>query len=166
MISYIKRNTYTIIFLFLAVSILFCFYFDLLKKELIITTLGVLVALYIGLQKQKSDDDNLFKNLFESFNEKYDSELNDLMNTLRIETEKELSRKEVNQIIDYFNLCAEEYLWYKKRRIPNDVWKAWKNGIIENLKIPQVKSIFEREIASKNSELSYYGLIKELKQHY
>jgi hypothetical protein len=34
-----------------------------------------------------------------------------------------------NLVIDYFNLCAEEFLWYKKNRIPNDVWSAWKSGI-------------------------------------
>jgi hypothetical protein len=65
-------------------------------------------------------------------------------------------------IIDYFNLCSEEFLWFKRGRIPNDVWNAWKNGILVNLEIVQVKMLFEEEVNSNSKSISYYGLAKEL----
>jgi hypothetical protein len=55
-------------------------------------------------------------------------------------------------------------LWYKKKRLPNDVWKAWKAGIIENLKINQIKDLFDSETKSDTGKDSYYGLVEELKK--
>lgn len=162
MINYITRNLISVIFLLLSGFTFVLFYRNLLGKELVFTAIGVLVALYIGLQKQKIYDDNLFRSLFKEFNHRYDSRFNDLINSLRIDKEKKLSTEEINIIIDYLNLSAEEFLWFKKGRIPNDVWKAWKSGIIQNLQIDQVREVFMNEIKSKNSEISYYGLIKEV----
>ncbi|TSA49204.1 MAG: hypothetical protein D4R43_04235 [Sphingobacteriales bacterium] len=58
-------------------------------------------------------------------------------------------------------MCSEEYLWYDKGRIPKKVWRAWKNGMLSNLKIPQVLEIYIQEILIKESSESYYGLVKE-----
>ena len=33
------------------------------------------------------------------------------------------------KINDYFNLCAEEYYWYSKKRIDNRIWNSWKKGM-------------------------------------
>ena len=105
----------------------------------------------------------MFKDLFESFNTKYNGETNDIFNELVRNPEKrieEIKPNGENIVIDYFNLCAEEYLWFSKGRIPKKVWDAWKCGIIANIKIPQVKVLYKKEI--ENSEQSFYGLVKEL----
>lgn len=35
----------------------------------------------------------------------------------------------INSIYDYINLCSEEYYWYKKGLIDEDVWRCWKKGM-------------------------------------
>ncbi|MDP1763816.1 MAG: hypothetical protein Q8L07_07990 [Sediminibacterium sp.] len=123
-----------------------------------------IVAIYYGYLKQKIEDDKMFKELFESFNGKYNGETNDIFNELRRNPERkiaEMNKENVeNIIIDYFNLCAEEYLWYSKGRIPKKVWKAWKKGINDNIKLDQVKELYKKEI--ENSAVSFYGLAQEL----
>ena len=152
------------LFILLSLSIILFSYFKCIEKELLLPILGSFVTFYIGVLMQISDEDNLFKNLFEAFNNRYDNKLNDLFNELKINTTKILTEDEIKLIIDYFNLSSEEYLWYAKGRIPKDVWIAWKSGILENLQIPQVKEIYENETKTKRRELSYYGLVKELKK--
>jgi hypothetical protein len=53
-------------------------------------------------------------------------------------------------------------LWYKKNRIPNDVWNAWKSGIQENLKIKQISEVYQAETLTERKKKSYYGLVKQL----
>lgn len=124
---------------------------------------GVWATSVYNKQKQKIENDNMFKSLFESFNKRYDNKLNDLLNELKLDNEKIIELQHNDLIIDYLNLCAEEYLWYKKGRITPDVWGAWKAGIIENLSIPQVKDIYLKETKTPNQRKSFYGLCEELK---
>lgn len=67
-----------------------------------------------------------------------------------------------NMIIDYFNMCAEQYLWYSKGLVSSQVWKAWKSGIIANLRIEIVNSYWLKEIDANNTDVSYYGLVEEI----
>jgi hypothetical protein len=85
-----------------------------------------------------------------------------LINRIKLNPNVPLNDKEKIKIIDYLNLCSEEYLWWKKRRIPEDVWEAWKAGILENLSIPQINSVYKNEILTPNGKRSFYGLDKEL----
>lgn len=39
-------------------------------------------------------------------------------------------------MIDYINLCSEEYALRKEKRIPDEIWKIWCNGIRENFETP------------------------------
>lgn len=88
--------------------------------------------------------------------------MNDLFNRLKQDQSRPLEPSERNVVINYFNLCAEEYLWKTKGRIPKDVWCAWRAGIIENLSIAQVKQAFMDETSSEAGKTSYYGLYKEV----
>jgi len=127
---------------------------------------GTLVAWYIGYLQLRLEDDRIFKDLFEKFNMRYDHELNDLINGIRIDSndfERELSNKEKQQLLDYFNLCAEEFLWFKKGRIPADVWNAWRTGILRNISTPQIRTFYEQEVLKPNIKDSFYGLVEELK---
>ncbi|MEI7676835.1 MAG: hypothetical protein WCJ03_08655 [Bacteroidales bacterium] len=111
--------------------------------------------------KYKIEDDRIFIDLFDKFNKKYSGDFNDLFNNLRINNIP-LTDKQKLLVIDYFNICSEEYLWYKKGRIPKNVWLAWKSGIQENLAIKEVGDLFKSEVLSSNSKISYYGLSEEL----
>jgi hypothetical protein len=153
-------------------KIIFCsLHFD---NSIIVSLLNILTSAIIGAcgvlathiynkKKQKIEDDNMFKSLFESFNKRYDNKLNDLLNELKSDNEKVIELQHNDLIIDYLNLCAEEYLWYKKGRITADVWDAWKAGIVENLNIPQVKDIYLKETKTPNQRKSFYGLCEDLK---
>jgi Txe/YoeB family toxin of Txe-Axe toxin-antitoxin module len=129
---------------------------------LIIGIAGIVCTAYYSKQKQKIENDNIFKSLFESFNARYDNRLNDLLNEIKLEEYKILEKFEKELIIDYLNLCSEEYLWYREKRIPRYVWTAWKAGIVENLNIPQVKEIYLKETKTERQRKSFYGLCEEI----
>jgi len=138
------------------------YWFDLINANLFLGFIGSIATLYFGALKLKIENDTFFKALFISFNDRYGKDLNDLLNVLRSEPEKVLDISEINKITDYFNLCAEEFLWYKKGRIPQDVWNAWKAGIVDNLAITSVRNLWLLETSTENKRASYYGLHVEL----
>ena len=142
--------------------VIYLIWYKQVNTAMAIGIMGVFVSFYFGILKYKLENDKIFKDLFVTFNERYNDELNDLLNTLRIEEDRVLKNNEIKLIVDYFNLCAEEYLWYSRNRIPTTVWLAWKAGIMENLKINQVKEVYLQETKTKNAQKSFYGLAKEL----
>jgi hypothetical protein len=131
-------------------------------KELI-TILIAVFTVYTSLLKQSVEDDKVFRDLFIDYNRKYSSEMNEVFNKLRIGGVDQLEVTDRLLIIDYFNLCSEEYLWYKRGRIPNDVWQAWEAGIIENMSLPVVKVLFNDETNTLSKRKSYYGFAEYLK---
>ena len=62
-------------------------------------------------------------------------------------------------IIDYLNFCSEEYLWYDKGRIPENVWQSWENGMLYFLNLKPINQIVQSQNKQKNS---YYGLFEKL----
>ena len=58
------------------------------------------------------------------------------------------------KLIDYFNLCGEEYLYCTKGYIDPVVWKAWHKGMQEHIGNPAIGKIWQEE----KSKDSYYGL--------
>lgn len=161
--KFIRKN-----WVFLSTAILFvlvitAYAYNHIKIEVFIGLLGVIASLYFGILKYKMENDKMFQELFTSFNERYNDDFNNLMNSLKKKPNKVLKKTgDKNLIIDYFNLCAEEFLWYRKNRIPKEVWDAWKAGIIENLEIKQVLEVYISETKSKRGKKSYYGLVEEL----
>ncbi|WP_306565147.1 hypothetical protein [Flavobacterium lindanitolerans] len=135
---------------------------SIIDTNALIGTVISIATLYFGALKLRIENDILFKELFLSFNKRYDSDMNDLFNRLKQDQSRPLEPSERNVVINYFNLCAEEYLWKTKGRIPKDVWCAWRAGIIENLSIAQVKQAFMDETSSEAGKTSYYGLYKEV----
>ena len=103
-----------------------------------------------------------FHILFMTFNQKYDDKFNNVLNQIDLKSSNEIDRLtpfESELIIDYLNFCAEEYLWYKKGRIPESVWKAWEAGMIYYLNIGLIN---EKILQEKSQEVSYYGLFKKI----
>lgn len=158
----IKRNIVHIIASIIFLIVIGLSYYSMIDNKLLLGILVSIASIYFGLLKYKIENDKIFKELFTDFNNKYDSKFNDLINELKNDDRRELNQKEINLIIDYFNLCAEEFLWRQKGRIPKIVWTAWLSGILENMKIKQVRKVLKNEIASENGRKSYYGLIEEI----
>jgi hypothetical protein len=158
------RHLENIVFGLIYFAVCILYGIQTININLFIGLLGSIATIYFGILKLKVENDILFKELFKTFNDRYNSNMNDIINNLKIDSERKLDKSERNIIIDYFNLCAEEYLWYKKKRIPTDVWTAWKSGILENLKIKQVAELYKEETSTDNGKKSFYGLIEELKK--
>jgi hypothetical protein len=86
---------------------------------------AILVSAFFFVQKQRIEELRIFKELFTEFNNRYDK-LNDPLNKIiNGNPDEELTQIEKIVLFDYFNLCGEEYLFYKQRHIHPDVWKSW-----------------------------------------
>lgn len=132
-------------------------YFSSRTREdiaLAITVIGSVFSFFFVIQKQASEDVRLFKELFVDFNERYDM-LNEKLN--RITGKKPtspLAKSEKDTLNDYFNLCGEEYLYFKQGFILTEVWEAWCNGMYFFMENPRIKPTW----ADEEKTSSYYGL--------
>jgi hypothetical protein len=57
-------------------------------------------------------------------------------------------------IIDYFNLCAEEYVMQKMGVIPDFVWDVWRAGIHDRALKEHILNGWDKE---KKAKCDYYG---------
>ena len=57
-------------------------------------------------------------------------------------------------IIDYFNLCAEEYLMHKMGVIPDFVWNVWRKGIHSYAGRKDIQDAWSKEMGDG---CDYYG---------
>ena len=142
------------------------FFYQLLgKKTEVLTAFFVTgISISFGIRQNKIENDRMFKELFTNFNDKYDKKFNNCLNQIENKTKNnsdyKLTNEEEELVIDYLNLCAEEYLWFSKGRIDDKVWEAWENGIKHYLQIGPINKCVIREIDQKDS---YYGLFDRLK---
>lgn len=138
--------------------------------ELIVSCLNLIATAILGFlaykmtkkyskKSQKLNEDIIFHQLFRDFNERY-NKLNNTLNHLELNnyTLEELKKDEIlyNDVLDYLNLCAEEYFWHKKGRIVGKVWQAWNDGMnywFNNVSV--LRDAWDDEIY-KNGSKSYY----------
>lgn len=122
--------------------------------------IGSIVASSLGfcyfVQQQKLAETRLFFELFTSFNLRYD-DMNDQLGSIVTQSE-DISPEQRNLIVDYFNLCAEEYMFYKDGYISRDVWRSWCRGMSWYLRRHPFKDVWNEEIKSD----SFYGLSLEI----
>lgn len=127
-----------------------------LLKEQLSTTAGVVGAIFsliYFLQKQKLEELKLFRELFKEFNARYDV-LNERLAKLAENRSPEVTQEERDLLIDYFNLCGEEYLYYQKGYIDPSVWRAWHNGMKALVSVPRIQAVWHVERKTN----SYYGV--------
>lgn len=111
------------------------------------STVSILVTGLVGLavwvstkkfNKNQSAIANhqLQKELFSEFNKRYDVLNGYLEKITKYESLEHLMDKKPNKypflrnkLNDYFNLCAEEYYWYKNGRIDPELWHSWEVGM-------------------------------------
>jgi hypothetical protein len=128
------------------------------RMGLIGTTIATALAFCYFAQKQKLDELTLFKSLFIEFNHRY-AEMNDDLEEIRAgrQIDDSTLRK---TLVAYFNLCAEEYLFYKEGFIHRAAWRSWCLGMSYYLDDKRIWKIWEDEVKLD----SYYGLTRKLIQ--
>ena len=114
---------------------------------------GFLGFLYSGHREEA----RIFIDLFSAFNERYDK-LNDHLAAIQSRVPGlALATDQTTCLVDYFNLCAEEYLFYQGGYIDELVWKAWCRGMKQYLADGEVMRLFQQELSTG----SYYGFSLE-----
>lgn len=121
--------------------------------ELLLTGIGAVGGFVYFLYRQHLDETNLFKGLFTDFNARYDKLSNDLNKIVDESKDGLLSLIERDTVYKYFNLCAEEHLFYEAGYIDKKVWSAWQKGMKVFFCQPRIAALWE--IEKKND--SYYG---------
>ncbi|MDO1514341.1 hypothetical protein Q2T41_16930 [Maribacter confluentis] len=106
------------------------------------------VASYLAYRHNKLtrelSNDNLQKQLFTEFNDRYDK-LNEIIQFILDLSKEDIAKYKQSKsedkigeytqafikskINDYFNLCSEEYYWFSKNRIDDRIWNSWEKGM-------------------------------------
>jgi hypothetical protein len=120
------------------------------------TVLGGAAGVVFFVQKQKIEELQIFERLFTTFNQRY-ATLNEGLQAIVAGTASDDARSR-DCLNDYFNLCAEEYLFYREGRILPDVWAAWCRGMLFYLQCPRIRTQWDTEAATG----SHYGLTFEV----
>ncbi len=125
-----------------------------LDLRLLLTLLGSVLSLVYFLQRQRLEELKLFREIFTDCNARYDR-LNEELNAIVDEpVDEPLSCCQQQILMDYFNLCGEEYLHYSQGYLFPEVWRAWHNGMQYFVRNPRVAGVWSEE---KKTD-SYYGL--------
>ncbi|HEV7298638.1 MAG TPA: hypothetical protein VGN72_04675 [Tepidisphaeraceae bacterium] len=92
-----------------------------------------------------------FIELFEKFNDRYDR----MNEELRAISQKRdtLTGRDRAKVVDYFNLCAEEFLFFDAGYIDERVWNAWRAGMASYGRSAAIREVWEQE----RVDGSYYG---------
>ena len=110
------------------------------------------------IQKQKIEELRLFKELFQEFNDRFDNLNDDLNRIYENGINPKSEREDIQKLYDYFNLCGEEYLYYSKGYIFQEVWEAWLNGMRYFYNNNEFKNHWDKELESN----SYYRFNKNI----
>jgi hypothetical protein len=130
-----------------------------LDWPLSITIFGGILSLVFLVQKQRLEDVRLFKELFTEFNQRYNSLNEKLSAIIRAQDATQtLSREQIDVLYGYFNLCGEEYLFYKEGYILQQVWEVWVDGMAFFCKAdPRIRKLWADELDIN----PYYGFSLE-----
>jgi len=121
--------------------------------ELFIAVIGLAAAFTHFLYSQHHQDTQTFVSLFEKFNARYDK-MNEKLNAIITRPiSSQLSSGHRDTLYDYFNLCAEEHMFYESGYIDMRVWQAWLFGMKQFAEDDAVKRLWEQEITTG----SYYN---------
>lgn len=125
---------------------------------------GIIITFIFSIANKKLNHQKMEKELFSEFNKRYDA-FNDSLNLLDSittleqlkKTDSLIEKKSMHHLlIDYFNLCAEQYYWRSEKRISPEIWQSWHSGMMYYYKkYPIVRELWENEIKD-NGYKSYY----------
>ena len=123
------------------------------RETLVLPLIGALTGFVYFLYRQHLDETRLFKELFVEFNKRYDKLNADLNRIASGPVSEPLTETETVRLFDYFNLCAEEFLFYKAGYIDEEVWQSWRRGIAVFTANPRIRNLWVQELKTD----SYYG---------
>lgn len=151
---WLLRNHYLLVagVLGFAAILFTVFYRSQSDWQILVTVVGGSVSLIYIIEKQQLEEARLFKELFTEFNARYDKLNNDLIRILDKKNER-LSDADKGVLSDYFNLCGEEYLFYRNGYVYPEVWESWYNGMRTYADHPAIREHWAKELKSS----SYYG---------
>jgi len=118
--------------------------------DVMLAAVGGIWALAFFLQQRHAEDARFLKELMTEFNGRY-NELNGPLQQA-IWSQGDFSEEQRLKFIDYFNLCAEEYVFWQKGYIDEPVWLAWRAGMAYYGRDQRVRKLWESERGP-----SYYG---------
>ncbi len=138
-------------------------YFIGVDWKILLTVIGGLSSFFFFIQKQELDEAKFINELIIKFNDRYDI-MNEKLNAI-VKGNKaniDFEAEEIEKLYDYFNLCGEEYLFYRRGYIYPEVWKSWVAGMKFYHDNTRIQRLWAEELSSQ----SYYGLDinKEIKQ--
>lgn len=123
------------------------------SPELLLPAIGSVAAFVHFLYLQHNQNTERFICLFLDFNARYDRLNNDLNELFLKDGALLLTNQEKQLLYDYFNLCAEEYLYFKAGYIDVEVWRSWLRGMRYFAGNTAIQSLWKEELTSG----SYYG---------
>lgn len=123
-----------------------------LKIEWVISILAAAGGLTTFLYTQHLQETRLFTELFQQFNKRY-GDMNERLSVIAQSMSGGISREDRQVLMDYFNLCAEEYLYFSAGYIDDSVWNSWMRGMRAYAEVPAIRELWENELLSG----SYYG---------
>lgn len=122
------------------------------RMPLIGSVIAAILAFCYFVQQQKLAEISLFKDLFTEFNRRYDV-LNDRLAQIEASgAQMDPAGRQI--IVDYFNLCAEEYLFFAEGYIHRAAWRSWCAGMLWYFDREPFRSVWNEESETN----SYYGL--------
>lgn len=129
----------------------------------IIGICGLIITYAFNKKNTRLAKHKMQKELFTEFNSRYDKLNSDLnyITSLSYESFKtfDLGQESIRQrgiINDFFNLCAEEYYWYSKKRIPKRVWISWEKGMNDIYNKSEIIQKLWEEECQNEGFISYY----------
>jgi len=122
------------------------------KAPLVESIIAAALAFCYFAQQQKLAEVPLFKELFTEFSHRFDNMNGPLREIANSSKPPDHSAQET--IINYFNLCSEEYLFFKEGYIHREVWWTWCAGMLLYFEREPFRSAWEEEERTG----SYYGL--------
>lgn len=137
----------------IASIILWAAFGTLRNRDFLVFSLGSIFGLSYFILQQQLQEVKFFQELFLQFNKRYDC-LNERLNEiLDGSTDLPLTPSETLLLYDYFNLCGEEFLYYRKGFIYPEVWDSWYNGMRTYAESERIRKLWQSEVLKG----SYYG---------
>ena len=132
-------------------ALLYVFVPSMRKQELALAWVAGCWAFTHFQHQHTLEANKFFFELFNRFNQRYDGMNNALQ--LIADGDGPLTAEERACVVDYFNLCAEEHMFYARGYIPEDVYRSWRAGMNYYASKDRFMRIWEQERDTR----SYYG---------
>lgn len=136
-------------------------------SSIILGITGLVITWILSARSIRLNKDKMFKELFTEFTLRYARLNQDLQDFADCFSESSTTEKLVSDerckelkasVIDFFNLCAEEYYWaVVKKRIDEPVWRTWQIGMNYWVnEVPAIRELWQEETKMPSWREAYY----------